>query len=175
MQPPTISDVEGIKLEGAVSEVMELLENSDRYTKYHPVIEKILEGSSDATSLDVAAVLFSLAFSELDNRSYEHTDLDEDHTRYRKDGMARLFFSIGSMDHVQPKNIVQSIASKTNIPGKLIGEIDIHKNFTFVEIPAEYADQVMDSMRNYTHRGRQVLIEKASKRQGPKQKPTRRR
>lgn len=175
MKPPTISDVEGVKLEGAVSDVLTLLEDSGRYTKYHPVIEKILEESSDATTLDVAAVLFSLAFAELDSRSYEHSDLDEDHTRYRKDGMVRLFFSVGSMDNIQPKNIVQSIASKSSLSGRLIGEIDIHKNFTFVEIPAEFADEVMDSMRNFTHRGRKVLIEKAAKRQTPKHKSNKRR
>lgn len=175
MKPPTISDVEEVKLEGAVTEVLSLLEDTGRYNKYLPVIEKILEESSDATTLDVAAVLFSLAFAELDKRSYEHSDLDEDHTRYRKDGMVRLFFSVGSMDNIQPKNIVQSIASKSSLSGRLIGEIDIHKNFTFVEVPAEFADEVMDSMRNFTHRGRKVLIEKAGKRQGLKHRTKRRR
>ncbi len=175
MKPPTISDVEEVKLEGAVRQVLDLLESGKSYNKYHGVIETILAESADATSLDVAAVLFSLAFEELDARSYEHSDLDEDHNQYRKDGMVRLFFNVGALDHVQPKNIVQSIASKSSLPGKLIGEIDIHKNFTFVEIPAEYADDVLDSMRNFTHRGRKVLIEKASKRQGPKQRSKRRR
>lgn len=175
MKPPTISDVEEVKLEGAVNQVMGMLESADSYRKYHTAIEKILSGSADATTMDVAAILFSLAFEELDSRNYEYSDLDEDHNRYRKDGMVRLFFSVGSMDHIQPKNIVQSIASKSSLSGKLIGEIDIHKNFTFVEVPAEFADDVMESMRNFTHRGRKVLIEKASKRQGPKQRTKRRR
>ncbi|HWQ79537.1 MAG TPA: DEAD/DEAH box helicase, partial [Anaerovoracaceae bacterium] len=175
MRPPTISDVEEVKLEGAVNEVLALLESAGSYTKYYPVIEKILAESADATTLDVAAVLFTLAFNELDARSYEHSDLDEDHTRYRKDGMVRLFMNIGSMDHIQPKDIVQGIASKTSVSGKLIGEIDIHRNFTFVEVPAEFADGVMDSLRNFTHRGRKVLIEKAGKRQALKHKSGRRR
>ncbi len=175
MKPPTISDVEEVKLEGAVNQVLGLLESAESYRKYHPTIERILSGSADATTLDVAAILFSLAFEELDSRNYEHSDLDEDNVRYRRDGMVRLFFNVGSMDHIQPKNIVQSIASKSSLSGKLIGEIDIHKNFTFVEVPAEFADDVMDSMRNFTHRGRKVLIEKASKRQGPKQRAKRRR
>lgn len=175
MKPPTISDVEEIKLEGAVNEVLLLLESPGNYTKYHPVIEKILSESADTTTLDVAAVLFSLAFEELAGKSYEHTDLDEDHIRYRKDGMVRLFMNVGAMDHIQPKNIVQGIASKTSVSGKLIGEIDIHKNFTFVEVPAEFADEVMDSMRSFTHRGRKVQMEKAGKRQAPKHKSNRRR
>ncbi len=175
MKPPTISDVEEVKLEGAVNEVLARMESTGNYTKYHPVIEKILAESADATTLDVAAVLFQLAFEELDNRSYEYSDLDEDHTRYQKSGMVRLFMNIGTMDRVQPKHIVQSIAAKSSLSGKLIGEIDIHKNFTFVEVPAEFADEVMHSMKNYTHRGRKVLIEKAAKRQASKNKSNRRR
>ncbi|MDD4565004.1 MAG: DEAD/DEAH box helicase [Eubacteriales bacterium] len=168
MNPPTISDVEEVKLDTAIQEVLKLLETSEGYTKYTPVIERILTESDDATTLDVAAVLFQLAFNALDNKSYEYSDLDEYHTRYKKDGMVRLFMSVGSIDHIQPKNIVQSIASKSSLSGKLIGEIDIHKNFTFVEVPVEFADEVMDSMRSFTHRGRKVQIERAAKRQGKK-------
>ena len=78
MKPPTISDVEEVKLEGAVNEVLGLLEDPDRYKKYLPIIEKILAESADAAALDVAAALFSSSFADLDSRSYEHTDLDED-------------------------------------------------------------------------------------------------
>ncbi|MDD2189418.1 MAG: DEAD/DEAH box helicase [Eubacteriales bacterium] len=168
MNPPTISDVEEVKLDAAIQEVLKLLETSKGYTKYLSVIEKILTESDDTTTLDVAAALFQLAFDDLDNKNYEYSDLDEDYTRYKKEGMVRLFMSIGSMDNIQPKNIVQSIASKSSLSGKLIGEIDIHKNFTFVEVPAEFADDVMDSMRSFTHHGRKVQIERAAKRQGKK-------
>lgn len=165
MQPPSISDVEEVKLDAAVNQVLNLLEEGG-YSKYNKVIEKILTESDDATSLDVASVLFKLAFDELD-RNYENSDFDDDTTTYRKEGMVRLFMNVGTLDNIQPKNIVQGIASKSSLSGKLIGAIDIHKQFTFVEIPAEYADEVMDSMRDFTHRGRKVSIEKASKRQRP--------
>lgn len=165
MQPPSISDVEEVKLDAAVNQVLSLLEEGG-YSKYNKVIEKILTESDDATSLDVASVLFKLAFDELD-RNYENSDFDDDTTTYRKEGMVRLFLNVGTLDNIQPKNIVQGIASKSSLSGKLIGAIDIHKQFTFVEIPAEYADEVMDSMRDFTHRGRKVSIEKASKRQRP--------
>lgn len=167
MKPPTISDVEEVKLDAAVNGVLELLE-AGGYSKYNKVIEKILEASNDATTLDIASVLFKLAFDEIDGRNYEESDLDHDDTVYQRDGMVRLFMNVGSMDKIQPKNIVQGIASKSNLSGKLIGAIDIHKQFTFVEVPEAYADEVMASMRDFTHRGRNVSIEKASKRQRPK-------
>ncbi len=164
MQPPSITDVEEVKLDAAVNQVLGLLE-AGGYSKYNKIIEKILsESSEDATSLDIASALFKLAFDELD-RSYEESDLDDDTTQYRKEGMVRLFMNVGTLDNIQPKNIVQGIASKSSLSGKLIGAIDIHKQFTFVEVPAEYADEVMESMKDFTHRGRQVSIEKASKRQ----------
>ena len=165
MQPPSISDVEEVKLDAAVNQVLSLLEEGG-YSKYNKVIEKILAESDDAASIDVASALFKLAFDELD-RNYEITDLDDDSTHYRKEGMVRLFMNVGTMDRIEPKNIVQGIASKSSLSGKLIGAIDIHKQFTFVEVPAEYADEVLDSMRDFTHRGRKVSMEKASKRQRP--------
>ena len=163
MQPPSITDVEEVKLDAAVNQVLRLLD-AGGYSKYNKVIEKILSESDDATSLDIASALFKLAFDELD-RNYEETDLDDDSTQYRKEGMVRLFMNVGTLDNIQPKNIVQGIASKSSLSGKLIGAIDIHKQFTFVEVPSEYADEVMESMRDFTHRGRKVSIEKASKRQ----------
>ena len=165
MQPPSITDVEEVKLDAAVNQVLSLLD-AGGYSKYNKVIEKILTESNDATSMDIASALFKLAFDELD-RNYEETDLDDDTTQYRKEGMVRLFMNVGTLDNIQPKNIVQGIASKSSLSGKLIGAIDIHKQFTFVEVPAEYADEVMESMRDFTHRGRKVSIEKASKRQRP--------
>lgn len=166
MQPPSISDIEEVKLDAATNQVLALLE-SGGYSKYSKAIEKILSASNDATSLDVASVLFKLAFGELD-RNYETSDFDDESTVYRKEGMVRLFMNVGTLDNIQPKNIVQGIASKSSLSGKLIGAIDIHKQFTFVEVPEEYADEVMESMRDFTHRGRTVSIEKASKRQRPK-------
>ncbi len=163
MQPPTISDVEVVRLEAATNQVLDLLE-AGGYSKYNKVIEQILFKSDDATSLDVASVLFKLAFDELD-RQYEVSDLDNYSTNYRKEGMVRLFMNAGTMDKIQAKNIVQGIASKTSLPGKLIGAIDIHKQFTFIEVPEEYADQVMESMRDFSYKGRTVSIERASKRQ----------
>jgi ATP-dependent RNA helicase DeaD len=165
MKPPSISDVEDVKLEAASNQVLSLLEGGG-FSKYNKVIEKILEESEDATSLDIASALFKLAFDELD-RNYEASDLDEENKQHRKEGMVRLFMNVGSMDHIQPKNIVQGIASKSSLSGKMIGAIDIHKQFTYIEVPAEHADEVVASMKDFTHKGRLVSIERASKRQRP--------
>ena len=42
-----------------------------------------------------------------------------------------------------------AIAGESGIPGKLIGTIDMFDKYTFVEVPREYARDVLNAM-NYT-------------------------
>jgi ATP-dependent RNA helicase DeaD len=115
--------------------------------------------------MDIAAVLYKMTYGDMDTRGYQESDLDEDEMEYTTGGMARLFMNVGTLDNIQPKNIVQGIASKTSMPGKMIGAIDIHKQFTFIEVPMKYADEIILGMADFTHKGRVVVIEKAAKKQ----------
>ena len=62
MQPPSISDVEEVKLDAAVNQVLNQL-NEGGHSKYNLTIEKILSESDDATTLDIASVLFKIKSS----------------------------------------------------------------------------------------------------------------
>ncbi len=166
MQPPKISDIEEVKMEAAIKSVVTILE-AGGYSKYDNIIEKILAQTEEATILDIASVLFKIAFDELD-RSYENSDFDNAPTQYRKSDMVRLFLNVGQLDNIQAKTIVQVITSKSSLSRKMIGDIDIKREFTFVEIPAEHADQVINALIDFSYRGKKVSIEKASKKQSAK-------
>ena len=71
-------------------------------------------------------------------------------------GMARLFLSAGRRAGVRPADIVGAIANEAGVPGKAIGAIDIYDNFTFVEVPEEFRDQVLERMARATIRGRPI-------------------
>ena len=164
MKETSIIDVERVIQEAKKKQVIFQIEEGS-HTKYETAIERILEETKEATTMDVAAALYKLAFGDLDTRGYSENDLDDDEMEYSSGGMVRLFMNVGSMDNIQPKNIVQGIASKTSMPGKLVGAIDIHKQFTFIEVPLKYADEVIVAMGDFTHKGRKVSIEKATKRE----------
>jgi len=165
MKPPSLSDVEEVKQDSTVKQILTALELGG-HSKYNAIVEKILEESEDATTMDIASVLYKMAFGGVEGRDYADSGLDaDDEMEYTTGGMARLFMNVGTLDNIQPKNIVQGIASKTSMPGKMIGAIDIHKQFTFIEVPTKYADEVIVAMADFTHKGRVVVIEKASKRQ----------
>jgi hypothetical protein len=84
--------------------------------------------------------------------------------------MTRIFINAGSGLGLQPSNIVSGIASLASISGKMIGAIDIYKDFSFVEVPAEKADLVVESMKAFTHHGKNVSVELAGARQAPKER-----
>jgi ATP-dependent RNA helicase DeaD len=61
-------------------------------------------------------------------------------------GMSRLFIEVGRSAGVRPADIVGAIANEAGIPGKVIGAIDIYDDFTFVDVPSAYQDQVVSAM-----------------------------
>ncbi|GAB3993136.1 hypothetical protein GCM10028807_27650 [Spirosoma daeguense] len=81
--------------------------------------------------------------------------------REREANMARLMVSIGRRDYVRPGDIVGAIAGEANIPGNSIGSIDIFDKFTYVDVPKDVANRVIDAMEGNTIKGRRVNIEMA--------------
>lgn len=76
-------------------------------------------------------------------------------------GYVRLFMNVGARHRVTPADFVRTIAREADIPGGLIGAIDIHEAFTFVEVPRDVGAQVMEAMRNASIQGRSVNVEPA--------------
>jgi ATP-dependent RNA helicase DeaD len=71
-------------------------------------------------------------------------------------GLARLFLDVGREDGVRPADIVGAIANEAGIPGRAVGAIELHENFSFVDVPAGAAERVVRALKNTTIRGRRV-------------------
>ena len=70
---------------------------------------------------------------------------------------------MGNKDRIQPRHIVEAIASKTSLPGKKIGAIDIFDKFSFVDIPLEYVQEILSPKMSFRIKGKKVSIEKANR------------
>ncbi|MDP4181837.1 MAG: DEAD/DEAH box helicase [Bacillota bacterium] len=173
MKPPTYSDVEENKMNSLMDTIKAAILEG-QYDKYIGHIEKFVDTLNDQsdeknfiTSHDVAAVLLKLYSAQVGKQINPISEIDE--AAPENDGdMVRLFINIGRSNKVQPRNIVESIASSTSLPGKLIGAIEIFDNYTFVEVPREYASEVLDSMKNYRLKGKRINIEKSQKKRKPR-------
>lgn len=168
IKPPTPMDVEERKIGLILNKVKDILVDGS-YSKYVSYIEKTLDESNSkdldtnyVTTLEIAAALLKTIFDQNNEHPTKiEDDIQED--TGAKDGMVRLFINVGSNSKVQPKHIVESIASSTSLPGKLIGAIDIFDRFTFVEVPKEYSAEVMEAMKNYNLKGKKIVIQRSNK------------
>ncbi len=81
--------------------------------------------------------------------------------REREPNMTRLSVSIGRRDYVRPGDLVGAIAGESGIPGSSIGSIDIFDKHTFVDVPNDVANRVIQAMDGNNIKGRQVNVEVA--------------
>ena len=73
-------------------------------------------------------------------------------------GMTRLFVAMGRSDGLRPQDLVGAIANQAGLRGKEVGAIDIYDQFSFVEVPADKASHVIESLEEATLRNRQVAV-----------------
>ncbi|SHJ61450.1 DEAD/DEAH box helicase [Paramaledivibacter caminithermalis] len=167
---PTISDIETIKTSIFLEKLKKKI-NEGKLEKYIKVLDDLIE--DDFSAIEVAAALLKM---ELEMKYAKEVDIKPDKpykgTNAKEEGMVRMFINIGKNKKIRPQDVVGAIAGETSISGKRIGDIDIHENYTFVEIPEEYADEVLSIMSKNTIKGNKINIEPATgkKSKGKKKK-----
>lgn len=155
---PSLNDVKNTKVDKVLEKVKNVIETED-LTGMIDVIEKHLN-QEDYTSMDVAAAFLSLALGEKQEEELKSFDFENTGA---EDGMVRLFINIGKKQNIRPGDILGAIAGESGMPGKLVGSIDMYDKYTFVEVPREYASEVLKAMENSKIKGKNINIEPANK------------
>ncbi|MFZ6181269.1 DEAD/DEAH box helicase [Nannocystis pusilla] len=73
-------------------------------------------------------------------------------------GMAAYRVEVGHLNGLRPGNLVGAIANEARLTAKQIGRIDIQKDHTFVELPAELSDEVLQHLKKVWVAGGQLRI-----------------
>ena len=154
---PSLNDVVDTKVEKILGRLDDIIQNEDLSKMIDLIEEKVNE--EEYTSLDVAAAFLYAAMGE--NSQTEEAVADFGDTG-AEEGMVRLFINIGKKQNVRPGDILGAIAGETGMPGKLIGTIDMFDKYTFVEVPREYAHEVIEVMKSSKIKGKNVNIEPAN-------------
>jgi ATP-dependent RNA helicase DeaD len=76
-------------------------------------------------------------------------------------GMVRLRLSAGRTHGVRPGDVVRSIASTSNIPGRSLGAIEILSQETYVDVPEKLVGKVLQQSGKYQIFDQLVKVEKA--------------
>ncbi|MBM4413944.1 MAG: ATP-dependent helicase, partial [Chloroflexi bacterium] len=57
---------------------------------------------------------------------------------------------------IRAGDIVGAIANEANVPGRMIGSIELHDGFSYVNVPQRDARRVVDVLNHSTIRGHRI-------------------
>lgn len=181
---PSLDDITEIKAEKILDQAKEVLADMDLNRISHIIEKKLLEEDYTSLELAAALLRMNMGeenediiFDNRPARSLDDLDSrrdrgDRGNGRGRREGkgrdgrngrgrknqddadMARLFINIGKEQKVKPGDILGAIAGESGISGRLVGSIDMYDKYTFVEVPQDCAEEVLECMKNARIKGK---------------------
>jgi len=162
---PSAADILERQKEVIKERLLKTLEKN-RFEDYHMVLADILD---DYDPVDIAAAALQLSVEGYKEKDEEES-LDPIASRLENTGgapgMVRLFINIGRSQKLRPEDVVRAFASEADIPGNVIGVINIYDKFTFVEVPEDVAERVLSVMHRNTMKGYRISVEPAKGKRG---------
>lgn len=146
---PTVTEINKSKDRDFVNNIKNMLEE-ESYTK-SDVFEDFLSENKENIE-NIARAMFTM----INGRN------EQNQVKYDKDGYVKLFFSLGKKDRIMAKDIIGSISANTAVSGSDIGKINILDNYSFVEAPVQYVEEILSCMNGNTIKGKKVSIEIAN-------------
>jgi ATP-dependent RNA helicase DeaD len=77
--------------------------------------------------------------------------------------VARLYIGAGRAANVRAGDLVGAIVNEAGVDARAIGAIQITDRFSLVEVPAEIADSIIETLRAATIKGRRVPVRRDQK------------
>ncbi|MDR1401319.1 MAG: DEAD/DEAH box helicase [Endomicrobium sp.] len=156
---PSLADVESTKTKIMLDKIKGVLKGKD-LGKYARMTESLI--SDEVTSLDVAAAILkmTLAAEKKEQKSdvFAKENVFFSDTGARENGMVRLFINIGKKDNIEAGDLIGAITGEAGLDSKLVGNTKILDTFSFVEVPKEYANDVINALQSRNINGKRVFV-----------------
>lgn len=146
---PAIEDIFDQKVKELLFDVQEIMLKGNMKP-----FQKIVKDIPQHMKNDVIAALLAMCYSQ--RVGYDYQSLNEMNKEEQ-----RIFMTVGSMDKVNVKDIIDFFVRYADIPKREIGDITIKRKFTFVNLSPRAAQKVLDYCYNQKIKGRRVRIELA--------------
>lgn len=146
---PSMDEIFLSKYKNIVTKVKETIEK-DEHKKF---VSLAAELDEEYNLIDVAASLMNMVLGKELSYNYTENKIGS-HTNY-----VRLFLSIGRMDKINPKVLLQFFSDAAKIDKNDIGDIDIMQKFSFADATEEAAKAIIKHCSGKRLLGRKVNIE----------------
>ena len=146
---PTGDEVCTAQLFSLISRVRNAEVDHEHIDQYLPQIYEILEGM---TYQDLIKHFVSLEFNRFLNYYRDAPDLNSgtmsgERRKQNESNMPAIFINVGKMDKISPKDLIKAVnqagGGKANI-----GNINIRKTFSLVELDEKFIQQVIDGLNS---------------------------
>ena len=156
-QLPSPADVFDRQREVIKNRLTQTIEQGN-FADYNDIITELV---AEYDPMDIAAAALKLSQEGYKEKAVEEKQQLSFANTGAEAGMVRLFINAGRAQKLKPEDIVRAIAEEADIPGNIIGLINIYEKFTFVEVPEDIADRVMSVMHKSTIKGYKINVEPA--------------
>ncbi len=149
---PTLKEVEKVKAKKMVKNIEDIIQKQN-YNNTE-IIEILLEKKYKLQDISKALATLLLCEPSDTEAKYDFTP-DEN-------GNVRLFLNVGKKDKVMVKDIIGCFKAHTALSTDTIGRVNLLDNFSFVDVPAGFVEEVMKKVKGQVIKGKQVNIEIAN-------------
>ena len=148
---PTLDDIMESKYKALVKDIRKTIEEGD-FSNFTPLA---MELDEEFNLVDVAAALMKMTFEE--KLSYDYTE-----NAIGSANHVRLFLTVGRMDKINPRSLIEFITDNAKINSSSIGDIDILEKFSFINVDEDVVDRILKNAYGKKLNGRKVKIEVAN-------------
>jgi len=184
MDLPSTDAINNLRIEKFKQRITDTIESED-LSLFSSMLEKY-QKDHDVPVLQIAAALAQLSQGDapflLQNKpprkgekKWEKEDrpprAKKEHSeRARKDGppsegMERYRLAVGHNHGVMPGNIVGAIANEADIEGQYIGRINIHDDYTLIDLPAGMPKETFNDLKKVRVAGQKLDISRLGQRE----------
>jgi ATP-dependent RNA helicase DeaD len=153
---PTVDEIFTSKYKNMLTRIKETLEQ-EGHKRFIPLATELDE---EFNLVEVAAALMDMVYSK--ELSYDYTE----NALGSPSNYKRLFLTVGRLDKINPKQLLQFFNENAKVDREDVGDIDILEKFSFVNVTETAADSIIKHCSGKKFAGRKLNIELSTKSRG---------
>ncbi|MBP7951558.1 MAG: DEAD/DEAH box helicase, partial [Verrucomicrobiales bacterium] len=198
---PSREELEGLRADSFFEKLREKLE-SGGFRSHEDTLQRLLDAGQTTTDVFSALMDLWLAESAKEREEImedrpkpaprahaERSSQEQRPTRHDEDApgsseapdrrrlpqgpFTRLFINLGAIDNVGPGDIAGAIYRLAQLPAGSLGKIEIFERSSYVGVPPEHVELVIQSVSDTKWRGRPLRMNMADRQEAPESHPTR--
>ncbi|MEX2591066.1 MAG: DbpA RNA binding domain-containing protein, partial [Chitinophagales bacterium] len=160
------------QLAGYLKELIEAPVDNKSFTEWRAMAEKELAAISKEELIEK---ILALKLKDIVTEHSNAPDLNRKAGKGSRDGgssygsdrdkFATLFINLGEMDKLDKGGMLRFICENSNAEGSSVGKIDVKREFSFVDVQKELADDIIGQLRGAKMKNRPVKVEVAERSQ----------